>query len=244
VVSDLRLSNCVRLGLRWLIDSIRSAGFAVCTATLPEERLNNFCAAARQHSGSNFHLMVQLGVVEQAGDRVNGPSFRVIRPVNQAPNAGMNQRPGAHRARLNCSKELAVSQTVVAKDGAGGTQGYDLGVRGGVVVGQVPVPAPADQLPGAYDDRSYRHFAHLQSALGGGKSLLHPEFVGSGRGSGLVGCVGWVGWGHGNLNSSRLGGVTLLAQPLKGAFERGWISASLNGAWKKSLQAQEAYRRR
>jgi hypothetical protein len=57
-------------------------------------------------------------------------------------------------------------------------QGDDLGVRRGVVAGQVAIPAAPDDSALADDDRAHRHLAHLQRALGAAEGFFHPEFVG------------------------------------------------------------------
>jgi hypothetical protein len=102
----------------------------------------------------------------------------VVRAVYQAADAGVNQRARTHGARFNCSKELAVAETVVTEVLTCFAQRNDLSMGGGVVVGQVTIPAPADDAIAVHDNGSYWHFAGFECAMGGAQSFLHPEFVG------------------------------------------------------------------
>jgi hypothetical protein len=90
----------------------------------------------------------------------------------------MYQRSGTHRARLNCSKQLAVSETMVTNDGTGFAQGDDLGVSGRVVARKIAVPAVRKDVAVADHNGAYGHFSHLQSAPRVPQGFQHEEFVG------------------------------------------------------------------
>jgi hypothetical protein len=75
-------------------------------------------------------------------------------------------------------------------------KGDDFGVGRRVGVGEVAVPAPADDLAAMDYDRTHGDFARFQCALRGAESLFHPEFVGGGRWSFVVGIL-WLILGHG-----------------------------------------------
>lgn len=108
---------------------------------------------------------------------MDGACFGIVGAVHQAADAGMNQRARAHGARLNCSKQLAVAQTVVTDVDTGVTQGDDLGMGGGIVVREIAIPSATDDLVFTDYNRAYRHFSHLQCSLGAAEGLFHPEFV-------------------------------------------------------------------
>lgn len=110
---------------------------------------------------------------------MDGPGLRVICAVDQAFEPGLDQRAGAHSAWLNCNKQFAVLQAMIAKIGTGFTQGDDLGVSAGVGISKVAVAAASDDLAAAHHDRSYRNFSRFQRSLGGTKSFLHEKFVGA-----------------------------------------------------------------
>jgi hypothetical protein len=90
----------------------------------------------------------------------------------------MNHRAGAHRARLNCNKQLAIFQTMVTEGDTGFAQRNDLGMCRGIAISNVAVPSPADNLSIVHDDCADRNFSGLECALGTAQSFLHPEFVG------------------------------------------------------------------
>ena len=119
-------------------------------------------------------------MIQHLHHRTDGASFRVIGAVNQAFEPGMDQRACAHRARFNCSKQLAVFQAMVAESGTGFTQRDDLGVGGGIAISEVAIAASADDLAAAHHDRAHRNFSRLQRALSGAESFLHEKFVGAG----------------------------------------------------------------
>ena len=99
----------------------------------------------------------------------------------------MHQGACAHGARFNCSKELAVSQTVIAQVGARLPQGDNFRVGGGIGIGEVAIPASANDLAGTNYDRPDGNFARFQGTLGGAEGFLHPKFVRDGRWALVVG---------------------------------------------------------
>ena len=99
----------------------------------------------------------------------------------------MHQGTCAHGARFNCSKELAVSQTVIAQVGARLPQGDNFRVGGGIGIGEVAIPASANDLAGTNYDRPDGNFARFQATLGGTEGFLHPKFVRDGRWALVVG---------------------------------------------------------
>ena len=111
---------------------------------------------------------------------MDGSRFGIVRSVNQTTDTGVNQGSRTHGARLNCSKQLAVSKTVVGEILCRLTQGDDFGVGGGIVVGEVAVPASSEDAATTDDDGSDGDFAGFESALSRAQRFLHPEFVGPG----------------------------------------------------------------
>jgi hypothetical protein len=143
----------------------------------PEEFLQDIGTAARQYPPSDFNPVIQARVIQHMDDGTYRARLRIIRAVDQSPDARMNQRSRAHRARLNCSKQVAVPQTMVADRGACLAQRNDFRMRRWVAIGNVPVESAADNLTLMYDHRADRDFAHFESALRRAQGFLHPEFV-------------------------------------------------------------------
>jgi hypothetical protein len=145
--------------------------------TASKEGLQQLGAATRQYASANLCSVIQLGMVQHFHHRMDGASFWVVRSIHQAFQPGMHQGARAHRTRLNCGKELTVSQAVVPQIGTGLAKGDDFGVSGRVGVGEVAIPASADDLACANHDRAHGDLACFQCALCGAESLFHPEFV-------------------------------------------------------------------
>jgi hypothetical protein len=122
--------------------------------------------------------MVRAGVVHYLHCRVDGAGFGIVRTVNQAPDARMNHGSRAHRARLNCNKQIAVSQPMVSDSGTRLSQRNDLGVRGWVEASDVVIEAAPNNLALVNHDRAHRDFSGLQRTLRGAQRFLHPELVG------------------------------------------------------------------
>jgi hypothetical protein len=58
----------------------------------------------------------------------------------------MNQGSGAHGARLNGGNHYAAAQAMISQPGSGLAHGNDLSVGRGVVLQQITIMAPANDL--------------------------------------------------------------------------------------------------
>jgi hypothetical protein len=122
--------------------------------------------------------MIQTGMIHHLQYRMDGARLRILGAIHQAADAGMNCRSRAHRARLNCSKQLAVDEPVITGVLSRFAQRHDFSMGGWIAVGEVPIPSPSNHSTIANHDRSHRHFARLQGALSAAQGFLHPQFVG------------------------------------------------------------------
>ncbi len=150
---------------------------SICLTTISKERLQQFGAAPGQHSRSNFDPMIQLRVVQDLHDGTHRTSFGIIGAVHQTLEASVHQSPGAHRARLNCNKQLAISDAVITKVSGRLPQCNYFGVRCWIRVGNVAIPSASHNCFAADDDRPDRYFSSFECALRAAQCLLHPEFV-------------------------------------------------------------------
>ena len=116
-------------------------------------------------------------MIQHMNDGVYRPRLRIIRAVDQSPDARMNQRSRAHRARLNCSKQVAVPQTMVADRSACLPQRNHFRMRRWVAIGNVPIEPAADKLTFMHDYSPDWNFANFERALRRAQGFLHPEFV-------------------------------------------------------------------
>jgi hypothetical protein len=142
-----------------------------------KELLQEFCATACQYSAADFYFVVQLRVIQYLHYRLHGTRLGIVGAVDQALDPGVHQRTGAHRARFNCSKQVAVLQAMVTDGYTGFAEGYDFGMGCGIVVDDVAVPAAADDAAFADYDRSYWDFARFERALRAAQGFFHPQFV-------------------------------------------------------------------
>jgi hypothetical protein len=99
----------------------------------------------------------------------------------------MHQGARAHRARLDCGKQLAVFQTVVAKVGTGFAQGDNLAMSRRIRGGDVAVPSAPNNPAVAYYDRPHRDFSRFKRALGATQGFFHPNLVEDGLGPSVFG---------------------------------------------------------
>jgi len=145
---------------------------------LPEKFLHHLRRTSGQYAAPDVHLMIQTGVIHHLQNRMDGACLRVVGTVHQAADAGMHCRSRAHGARLNCSKQFAVPESVVTEVSSRLAQRHDFSMSGWIGVGEVAIPSSSNHAPFAHHDRSHRHFTRFQCALGAAEGFFHPEFVG------------------------------------------------------------------
>jgi hypothetical protein len=147
--------------------------------TTPSEKLlHQLCSTSGQHSAPYVHLMIQTGVIRHLQSRMDGACLRVVGAEYQAAEAGMNGRARAHGARLNCSKQFAVAEPVIPEGASCLAQRHDFRMGGGIAVGEVAIPPSSQHAPGVHHDRTHRHFAGFERALGAAQRFFHPKLVG------------------------------------------------------------------
>jgi len=105
---------------------------------------------------------------------MNRARFSIVGAVNQSLNSGVHQGSGTHRARFNCSKQSALSQTMIAQRRARLTQGDDFRMGRRIGVFNVTVPSAANDSIAAYDDGANGDFLRFERALRFPQGFLHP----------------------------------------------------------------------
>ncbi|KAG1274387.1 hypothetical protein G6F61_014407 [Rhizopus arrhizus] len=92
----------------------------------------------------------------------------------------MHDRHRAHRTRLQGHVQGAAKQPVIGQQPAPRPHGHDLGVRAGIVRGDVEIPAFAQQLAiGADQHRPDRNLVELAlRAFGQRQCMAHPVLIG------------------------------------------------------------------
>ena len=108
---------------------------------------------------------------------MNRPSLGIVSTVHQTADTGMNQRSRTHYARFNCSKQLAVAQTMVTDVSSRFAQGHHFGMGGRIIVSQVAVPAAPHNAALTNYNCSDGYFAGLECPLRRAESFFHPQLV-------------------------------------------------------------------
>lgn len=116
-------------------------------------------------------------MIQNRKNGTSGAGFGITRPKNHAPEAGLNNRSGAHRARFNCNIEAALRKPVVLELPPGAPQRQNLRMRAWVVQVQGPVMGARNGPPAVNDDRADGDFLLIKAAPGLAKSLAHKFHV-------------------------------------------------------------------
>ncbi len=109
-------------------------------------------------------------------DRQNGTTgagFGVSRSKHHTPETRLNNRSGAHRARLDCNIEATFCKTVVPEFSPRPAQGEYFRVRRGVVQVARPVVGSRDHPPIFDHHGAHRNFLLVGGALGLAQSPAH-----------------------------------------------------------------------
>jgi hypothetical protein len=121
--------------------------------------------------------MVQLRMIHNLHDGAHSTRLRIIGTVNQTLDTSVHHRTGAHGARFNCNKQIAVSQAIVINRYTGFAESYDLRVGSRVAVRDVAVSSTTDNFSFTHNDRANRDFSQLESTLSAAEGLFHPKFI-------------------------------------------------------------------
>ena len=135
----------------------------------PLEGAALFC----EEVGGDFDFVVEPGVGHDGEHAAAGSGFGVGCGVDEAADARVEDGSGAHGAGFEGDVEGAVVEAVVFECEAGGAEGYDFGVGGGVAVAEDAVLASAYDLIFVDDDCAYGNFACGFGGVGFGDGELH-----------------------------------------------------------------------
>ena len=148
-----------------------------------EKILHQRAAFFFEHAGSHFDPMVQKIRIADAKSTMYRACTFVRGAVNQTPDARLNQRAGAHRARFNRRIDINAREPVIAELTGGLAQSDDFGVGGRIAVGARAVTGDGDELVAVDNTSSDGHLTAVSGFLSRGQRLPHPVFVLGFRGS-------------------------------------------------------------
>jgi hypothetical protein len=112
--------------------------------------------------------VVELGVVHDGEDRAAGSGFGVGCSVDEAGDAGVEDRSGTHGTGFERGVEGAVFEAIVRERATCFAEGDNLSVGGGVAVAEDPVLASADDFVFVNYDCAHGYFAVGFGGLGFG----------------------------------------------------------------------------
>ena len=124
--------------------------------------------------------MVQPRVVADLEEGPDRAGFGIVAAVNEASDAGIDDRAGAHGARLKRDRESAFVKPPMANERGRFPQRQNFRVGGRVGVAFAAVMASPDYFSrrDVEDDAADRNFVQRESSAGFGDRLLHEEEVG------------------------------------------------------------------
>lgn len=125
-------------------------------------------------------MVVQAGMIEDMHGGVHCAGFRIVRAVDKAPNAGVDQRAGTHRAWLDRGKQVTIAEPVIALGEPGFAKRNYFRVGRGIGKGDIAIESPTDDFALVHNDSTNGHFSSFEGTLCGTQRFFHPKFVVSG----------------------------------------------------------------
>jgi hypothetical protein len=138
-----------------------------------EEGLDYGGAVGGQNARSDFHLMVEARVREDFETGADGAAFGVVRSVDEARDAGLDDGAGAHGARLNGDVQRGVGEAIVAEEAGSFAKNDDFGVCRGVAIADSAVAGTGEDLAVMDEDGADGHFAGFGRRASFDYGLLH-----------------------------------------------------------------------
>jgi len=104
-------------------------------------------------------LVVEARIGKDFEAGADGAALGVVGAVDEARDAGLNDRAGAHAAGLDGDVKRRVREAIVAEEACGFTKDDDFGVGGWIVVADGAVAGASDHFSVVNQDGSDGHFA-------------------------------------------------------------------------------------
>jgi hypothetical protein len=133
-------------------------------AAFGEKRLEDGDAVGGEDTGRDFNLMVEAGVGKDFEAGADGAAFWIVGAVNEAWNSGLDDRTGAHAARLDGDVEGGIGQAVVAEKTGGFAKDHYFRVSRGVIVADCAIAGTGKNLAFVDEHSTNGNFA----GFGGG----------------------------------------------------------------------------
>lgn len=125
-------------------------------------------AVPGEDAGNDLYLVIEAGIGEDFETRTYGATFGIVRAVDEARDAGLDDGAGAHAAGFECDVEGGSCHAIVFEESGGFADYDDLGVSCRIAV-------PDCAVTGARED-----FAVVNDESADG------DFPGGGRAAGFL----------------------------------------------------------
>jgi len=122
----------------------------------------------------HFNPVIQKVRITDAKTTDDAACALVSSAVNQPSHSSLDERSGAHRARLDRRVNIHFGEPVVAEFTGGFAEGDDFRMGCGIAVGASAIAGEGDEFVIADDSRANRHFAACLSFASCGQRLPHP----------------------------------------------------------------------
>jgi hypothetical protein len=125
-----------------------------------EKRLKQGATLGRAYGANHFDDMVEPRVRERVDHAAGGARFWIARPVYQPGEPGLDQRAGAHHARLKGDVERAIGKAPSAEHPGRAAENFHLCMSRGIPISFPAVVPAGDHAPIAHHDRANRHIPY------------------------------------------------------------------------------------
>lgn len=156
---------------------VSSTLFLPLSTLFAEEFLKEFMTFGRKDVRHDLAKMVQTCIFQKSVEGTNRPGLVVGRTVNNAPDPGRKDCPGAHRTRFHRNEKFGIFDSPGRIEGRGTPNGKNLGMGGRVAIGLFSIMRLGDHLTGANNDRTDRHFSLFGRETGLGYRFAHQKEI-------------------------------------------------------------------
>ena len=134
-----------------------------------------------KHARSDVNEMVGAVVAQNFKTRTYRAAFSLVGSVDEAGDAGLNHRAGAHGAGFDSDVESCAEHAVVADAVSRVTQRQDFRVRRGIAMGNCAVSGARDNFVVDYEHGADGDFSAFGRLAGFLKGLGHEDMIGFGN---------------------------------------------------------------
>lgn len=138
-----------------------------------KENLQQGTGILGEKAGNDVDMVVEFRRSEYFEAGAKGAAFWVIRSIDDAWDACLNDSAGAHGARLEGDVQSSVGEAVVAQKVRGFANHDNLGVRGGIVIADGAIAGTRNYIVFVNKDSANGDFTGIRGSLCFAECELH-----------------------------------------------------------------------